>query len=120
MIVLDASIAVLEGSFSIENSLDAAMAASFETITGDLIIDAPGLTSVRLPRLREVGGQLRADSLLPLLELPALIKVQHHSDVRLVAAGDLSSLQEVGGSLATSSRLANFPALTAIGQTLDL
>jgi hypothetical protein len=52
----------IEGSFTLRNSLDAALLASVTQITGDLVIAAPGLVGLSLPSLTQVGGYLKIES----------------------------------------------------------
>lgn len=57
-----ASDSVLQGNFFIQSSLDIQMLAGIETITGDLVISAPGLTNLTgLEALKTIGGQLLID-----------------------------------------------------------
>lgn len=48
---------VLQGSYTIRNSLDVYFLSSVTSITRDLLINAPGLTSFFLPALTSVGGE---------------------------------------------------------------
>lgn len=48
----------LSGNYTIRNELDALFLAQVTEITGDLWIDAPGLTSIALPSLQIVGGDI--------------------------------------------------------------
>jgi hypothetical protein len=70
---------VFQGDFTIHNALDAMTISPYCEITGTLQLDAPGLTSVSLPNLQTVGGQLEVylgngtdESDLLSLSLPAL------------------------------------------------
>ncbi|MFZ6184255.1 hypothetical protein [Nannocystis pusilla] len=89
-------LAVLQGSYSIENQLDVAALAAFKEITGDLTIHAPGLGSLAgLECLQRVGGDL---------------------DIRetaLTSLDGLDSLAEVGGQLLIefNAQLADLQAL---------
>jgi hypothetical protein len=71
----------IEGTYYIHNSFDVALLAGVTSITGDLNIDAPGLTGVSLPALTNVGGTVtvsNSDALVT-LDLSALT----HGDIQL-------------------------------------
>ncbi len=93
---------VLQGSYTIANSLDVYFLSAITEITGDLIIHAPGLSEVSLPALKKVDGSL----------------VVH--DNNLLATIDMPALEEVGGifELYGNDALAEFslpPALARLG-----
>lgn len=99
--------ATLEGSFTIRNSLDLSFLASVEDITGDLFIEASGLSKIELPNLKKVGGsvELQGDNAnLTKLSLPALATVGR--DVRIRGAKDLPNLDDLGNALAIAGSLA--------------
>ncbi len=64
---------VVEGNYTIENSVDAALLAGVETITGDLTI-LSGVTTLELPDLIEVYGTIYVidNTTLELVSFPAL------------------------------------------------
>ncbi|RME20226.1 MAG: hypothetical protein D6806_16820 [Deltaproteobacteria bacterium] len=93
---------VLQGSYTIANSLDVYFLSAITEITGDLVIHAPGLSEVSLPALKKVDGSL----------------VVH--DNNLLATIDMPALEEVGGifELYGNDALAEFslpPALARLG-----
>jgi hypothetical protein len=73
---------VLQGSFTIANAIDVATLSTYCEITGDLSINAPGLSEISLPALQTVGGNITgapATNQVPdliRLDLPALSSVQ--------------------------------------------
>src|SRR5690242_12738918 len=48
---------VFQGSFTIQNTFDVDMIAPYCEITGDLFLDAAGMTTIALPALRTIGGK---------------------------------------------------------------
>jgi hypothetical protein len=79
----------IEGTYYIHNSFDVALLAGVTTITGDLDIDAPGLTGVSLPQLTSVGGMVYVTDSSSLVTL----------DLSALTAGDiqLGALNGTGG-----------------------
>lgn len=73
---------VLEGSYTIRNSLDASMIQGITSITGDLVVEAPGLTALSLPQLTNIGG---------------VLAIQNNT--ALQHANGLSALTSIGGNL---------------------
>ncbi|HUU00529.1 MAG TPA: hypothetical protein VM425_03715 [Myxococcota bacterium] len=69
---------VLHGSYTIRNSIDAYLISLITEITGDLVVDAPGLADLSLPALAAVGGDLSIDNNAGLtsLYLTALTSVE--------------------------------------------
>src|SRR5262249_9496477 len=49
---------VLDGSFVIHNEPDVELLAQYTRVTGDIMFDGPGLTSVSLPALEVVNGSI--------------------------------------------------------------
>ena len=70
---------IYQGDFTITNAADVDTLAAYCELTGSLIVDAPGLTSVVLPDLTKVGGFLQVDDTddLKTFSLPALTVVQY-------------------------------------------
>jgi hypothetical protein len=68
---------ILEGSYTIGNSLDVEFLLGFTQVTGNLAVVADGLTSFSLPALTYVGGYLSVmgNDALTSFELPALTSV---------------------------------------------
>ena len=120
------SAVVLQGSYTIENSLDLLFLQPYSEITGDLTVATAGLTDIALPNLEKVGGKIVAEFRegLVSLEFPALVEAGglctryndeltalDFSQLQLLAGNgkitnnaalenlDLSSLKEIGGSL---------------------
>jgi hypothetical protein len=71
--------AVYQGDFTIVNGADVDTLAAYCELTGSLIVNAPGLTSVVLPDLTKVGGFLQVDDTddLSTFSLPALTVVEY-------------------------------------------
>lgn len=69
--------ATVMGSFTIRNSLDVALLAGVTHITGDLVIDAPGLQTVSVPSIATIDGKLiiAENPTLTSAALPALATV---------------------------------------------
>jgi hypothetical protein len=68
----------LEGSFSIMNSLDVDALEPYPCVTGNLVVSAPGMTSLDLPNLVSIGeglGIINNDSLADLDGFGALATV---------------------------------------------
>ncbi len=100
------------GSFVITNTIDEQTIAPFETITGDLEINAPGMTQVVLPNLRQIGGELKisnSDDLVT-VSMPWLEQVGENMMIgtrggittrtnRALENVDLPALAQIGGSL---------------------
>ena len=113
-----------EGSFVITNREDVATIAPYAEITGDLRVEAPGLTRCELPALRRVGGRLVIESNPSLLdvELPRLEhvvgEVALHGNDALGSIG-LPNLAAVEGALwaADNTRLSvlTLPRLAEVG-----
>lgn len=121
----------LEGSVTIRNSLDAAMFASFSRITGTLVVEAPGLTSLSLPLLEAVDGSLVVQSNDALTELSfgSLLSVGGDlgvlSNKGLADIADFIHLDTVGGSISIRGNdgmtdVSGFVSLQQIGADLDI
>jgi hypothetical protein len=87
-----------DGTFTLQNSIDAALFANVKEITGDLVVTGQGLTVLSLPKLETIGGSL-------------LI-----TQARTLDSVSLGSLKSVKGdfilSACVSLKTASFPALT--------
>ena len=86
---------VYQGSFTLQSSLDVSTIAPYCEITGNLMVNAAGLSTVALPNLRKLGGTLDVQSTLTSLDLHAL-----ESAGTVMAFADvinLSSLTSCGG-----------------------
>ena len=107
---------ILQGSYTIRNSLDADWIASITSITGDLVVDAPGLTSLDLPALTSVGGNLSiyGNDALTSLDLTALMSVggDLYIGSNSLTSLDLTALTSVGGL-----NIENNVALTSLDLT---
>jgi hypothetical protein len=67
---------VLQGSFAIQNTIDVASLTPYSEITGDLVLNAAGITSISLPNLCKVDGFVHGTAAnLITLDLPALTSV---------------------------------------------
>jgi hypothetical protein len=95
---------VLEGSFTIHNSLDVDFLSAFTGVSGDVYVDAPGLTTISLPGLTSIGGVLGVIGAgapdLAALYMPSLASV--------------GTIQLEAPLLATLS----WPSLTSVGAIL--
>ena len=127
----DAGIDCVEGSYTIENSIDAELIEPYPCITGNLDINALGLTELDLPNLMYIGGRLWMGNCneMTSLSLAGLVAVggdeimiegavlqqvdlgnlAHVPNGDLGISGaeiesiDLGSLEEVGGNMVISS-----------------
>jgi hypothetical protein len=110
---------VLQGSFVIHNAIDVQTIAGYAQITGDLRIDAAGLTSVSLPTLCSVGAGLIEDNAPDLvsLDLPALTSAGAlHVNGAPLQSINLSKLGTIGGDLILSTTgPISVPVLTSAG-----
>jgi hypothetical protein len=92
----------LDGSLTLRNEDDVRRARCYVEITGDVTVDASGLSALSLPLLRRVGGKFEWIAYQNTLDLPVL--------------------EQIGGRLyfakAFSSRVARFPALRSVGGEL--
>ena len=96
------------GSFTIRDEADAAYFTDFISVSGSLSLQAPGLTSVELPRLEVVGGSLG---------------LAYNSS--LSSIDGLSGLSTIGGQLWIEQNdsltdLTGFAALRSIGSGLSV
>jgi hypothetical protein len=114
--------ATLEGSYSIKSSADLAVLQGVQTITGALVVQDSGLTSLALPDLVSVGSLLILDNValqsvaLPQLQTVARNLVLHNNAHPLTITG-LDQLQAVSGTLliSTNGAITGFPMLQSLG-----
>ncbi len=116
---------VCSGTFTVNNSIDLAEIASCAHITGNLTIQAPGMSEIALPRLERVGGNLTVtgNTDMARLRLPALKEIGGATVLDALAATggvDLSHLRTAGGlqTRVYGSLEMNVPCLDTSG-TLD-
>jgi len=119
--VLPTSPSVVDGTVVINSSLDLPALEGVTAITGDLIINAPGMTSVSLPSLTTIGRHLYADygADVSTLDLPALTFVGGDVDLEtmeITGLSGLAALDTVGGTL----RLVNNDVLVSLGGLVSL
>ncbi len=122
---------VLDGSYTIQNSLDAALLTGVQTITGDLVVLAPGMSSLSLPDLVEVRGTIRffdpatgqGNPDLASVSMPSLTRVGRDFDVQsspMITSLDVSALTTVGGSLYLYGAFSNVDSLAALTSVSSL
>jgi hypothetical protein len=93
---------VCDGTFIVNNSFDLQQIASCANITGNLTIQAPGMTEIALPLLERIGGNLTitGNTDMARLRLPALKEIGGATVLEALAATggvDLSHLRTAGG-----------------------
>jgi len=94
----------LEGDYTITNSLEALLLQPYTCITGGLRVQAPGLTSLDLPNLEVVEGDLQiiGNGSLPSFSLSNLVSVgglNHIMYNDVLTSFDLGSLISLAGEL---------------------
>ncbi len=106
----DASVcgSTLLGSVVIHNSVDVNSLANFCAVTGDITIDAPGMTSIALPTIVAIGGVLSSTAAPDLTSL---------SLSALVTAGGISLSNVPTATVPVLSSL-SVPKLATIGTLL--
>jgi len=118
---------ILQGSYTIRNSLDADWLSSITSITGDLDVDAPGISSLSLPALTFVVGNLdiRGNNDMTSLDLTNLTTVGGYLSISTntaLTSLDLTALMSVGGYLYIHLNYAltslEITALTSVGGDL--
>ncbi|HEX2881937.1 MAG TPA: hypothetical protein VHO25_20595 [Polyangiaceae bacterium] len=132
---------VIEGDYTIENSVDVALLQGVTEITGHVTIDGTSLVTLSLPNLITIGGHLRIEDNgnLSTLSLPSLKSVGNGLDVNIhegedfdfrlqdndmLTTIDLSELDYVwyltvvGNDLITTT--AWLPALETVASTLTV
>ena len=105
------------GSYTIEDSIDAAILAGCTAITGDLTVQADGPTTLDLPVLASVSGFLSIEynATLTTLDLPVLASVSGFLSVShnaTLTALDLPVLASLGDNLFIEDN-ANLPTCEA-------
>lgn len=124
--VYDGGGTVCGGSFTVANDADLAAIAGCAAITGNLTITAPGLTTVALPDLEQVGGNLVVMGNTTLVKLLLAQLKEVVGTVRLELAPsttevDLSRLRS-GGSLVSGMAPAELrmSCLTTVGGDINV
>jgi hypothetical protein len=115
-----ATSAVIDGSFIVNNSVDAAQLVGVTTITGDLTVDAAGLESVDFSSLQTLGGTLYDKGFSgTVLAFPALTSAAGLSVISPIATPpiELPVLATVGNIVIQQHTFTSlsFPALTSMG-----
>ncbi len=100
--------ATLIGSYIVSNAADIAALQGYCEVTGDVTIQAAGITNIAFPRLAKIDGSLLMDSRLDavVLSFPVLSEIGVRLDVAWPATGALGSL--------------SFPALVSVGNLVDV
>jgi hypothetical protein len=132
---------VLEGDYTIENSLDMALLQGVTEITGHVTVEGTQLVALSLPNLATVGGHLRVESnqILSTLSLPSLQSVGYGFDLNIhesedfdfriqgnnvLTTVDLSELNSVGVELKVVGnqqlQMLTLPALTTMDGRLTI
>ncbi len=100
---------ILEGDYTIQNTLDVALIANVTEITGSLTVTAPGLSTLTLPSLQRAHDILVVgNDVLATLAAPSLEEIVQDVYVGGPAASD--------GNPALST--VSFPALGSVGRDL--
>jgi hypothetical protein len=118
--------AIIDGSFTVNNSVDAAQLVGVTTITGNLTIDAAGLTALDLSALQTVTGTVTYIGFSgTTLAMPALT-----STAGILVNGTITTAPLELPVLATAGFIrftqydaaatATFPALTTIAEDLNI
>ncbi len=119
---------ILEGSYTIRNNMDIHFLSSITEITGDLIVNGTGITSLSLPVLEYVGGDLSitSNNYLINIDISALTSVWRlsiFSNASLTTI-DLPALDSVGSSSTIQNNAAlttiELPALDSVGSSLTI
>src|SRR5262249_17854607 len=96
-----------QGSFTIQNAADVMTISPYCEITGDLILNGAGLTTVSLPALKKIDGKLDAPNVPDLVSvsLPVLTSA---------AAVYIGDIEAPGGKPAISLSNVALPALATV------
>lgn len=107
---------VVEGTYVIDNSVDAALLAGVEMITGDLRINN-GVTALELPDLIEVQGSIviTDNDTLGFVSLPSLTTIGGTLDVEYT-----ETLADLGGFSSLTSAYAIYVAYNYALERIDL
>lgn len=111
---------IVYGNLLISNHLDTSKLVGVEEVTGSVIVDAPGLTTVNLGDLKRVGVDLRvANTAITSLAVPALQQVGRDfvvSTNTMLTSVSAPSLTMVGRDLQLYDQLttSHFPMLTTV------
>jgi formylglycine-generating enzyme required for sulfatase activity len=123
---------VLDGSFTVANTIDVNTLSSYKVVTGSLIITS-GMADVTLPTIQVVGDELKvlSNTTLESLSMPALTHVGGYCNLQNNAAltsVSLDALTYVGGAMYLSNNTAmmaplnldaaSFPALEYVEEYL--
>ncbi len=110
----------IEGSYTLENTVDAAWAQQVVEITGSLTLLGPGMTELSLPALESIGGDLYLHaSELESLDVPNLETLGGTLDFGGVLTHLETSLTEAGGVWVAATVLEDLQVLsgfTALGE----
>ena len=106
------------GSYTINNSIDAQLAAGVTSITGDLIIHTFDANSSFLPALHTVEGSVTIYAVTPndYVLLSSLVGVQGGITLNGSGTFDLPQLQSAGGLMAYGANGLNIPSLETSSQ----
>jgi hypothetical protein len=106
---------VIDGSFTVNNSVDAAQLVGVTHITGNLTIDAVGLSSIDLGALATVDGTINVTGFSgTMIAMPALTATGA-LEYRVAAALAVPVLATAGGIQINNVAVAALPALTTVG-----
>ena len=111
------SATMIEGSFTVTNSIDAAALVGITDITGDLIIDASGLQHIDLSSLQHVGGTIFVSGFSgTAIALPALTSV---SAMKIGLKNTNRGADDATFAGPDATFAVSLPVLTAIMDSLD-
>ena len=111
---------IIEGSITIHNSLEAQALVGVTTITGNLTIDAQGLSSIDVTALATIGGRLYVSAFDGDFIAPSLASVGQ--GMELSSGGVTAPVLTTLTSLWIQTRpgaVNSFPALVSIGTLVD-
>ena len=111
--------AVIEGSVIVHNSVEVAELDGVETITGDLTIDAPGLTSTSLGSLQMVGGSINIVNFsgttigFPSLVSAGWLRVLDNASLAAISVPAITSLNRIDLTAPAMTSI-SFPQLVSV------